>query len=98
MAKIIAMASFIRRTGLFSSLLHESLHPLIDGFAQSPEVRRALKARSDEKRRDNSFALAVLILNIVDPAMGNGHFLVRATEWLAEEIIYHPTTRTMHET
>lgn len=78
-------------------LLRESLQPLIDEIKASPEVQAALKAKSDEKRRDNSFALAVLRLNLLDPAMGSGHFLVRATEWLAEQIVYHPTTRTMTE-
>ena len=34
---------------------------------------------------------------IVDPAMGSGHFLVRAVEWLADRIIDHPTTRRMTE-
>lgn len=29
--------------------------------------------------------------------MGSGHFLVRATEWLAEQIVHHPTTRVMTE-
>jgi hypothetical protein len=78
-------------------LVREALQPLIDEIEGSPEVRAARKARSDEKRRDNSFALAVLGLNLVDPAMGSGHFLVRATEWLAEQVVYHPTTRIMTE-
>jgi hypothetical protein len=34
---------------------------------------------------------------LVDPAMGSGHFLVRATEWLGEKIMGHPTTRPMTE-
>ena len=74
-------------------LLRESLQPLVDEICASREVEAALKAKSEEKRRDNSFAHAVLRLNLVDPAMGSGHFLVRATEWLAEQILYHPTTR-----
>ncbi|MGD0651019.1 MAG: hypothetical protein ABSA97_07750 [Verrucomicrobiia bacterium] len=78
-------------------LLRESLQPLIDEIHASREVQPALKAKSEEKRRDNSFAHAVLQLNLVDPAMGSGHFLVRATEWLAEQILYHPTTRLMTE-
>ena len=77
--------------------IREVLQPLIDEIEKQPEVVAALKAKSDEKIRDNSFALAVLRLNLVDPAMGSGHFLVRATEWLAEQIVYHPTTRTMTE-
>jgi len=79
-------------------LLRETVQPLLDEIEASPEVQAALRAKSEEKRRDNSFALAVLKLNIVDLAMGSCHFQVRATEWLAEEIVYHPTTRLMTET
>ena len=78
-------------------LVRETLNRQIARIEQSPEVRRALDARSEERRRDNSFAMAVLQLNIVDPAMGSGHFLVRATEWLADKIMKHPTTRSMTE-
>ncbi len=43
--------------------------------------------------KDGSFANKVLKLNICDPAMGSGHFLVEAAQYLAEEIAYHPTTQ-----
>ena len=43
--------------------------------------------------KDNSFATEVLKLNICDPAMGSGHFLVEAVQYLADEIAYHPTTQ-----
>jgi hypothetical protein len=78
-------------------LVRETLQPLIDEIEAGAQVQQALRARSLEQKRDNSFALAVLQLNLVDPAMGSGHFLVRATEWLAEQIVYHPTTRLMTE-
>jgi len=42
--------------------------------------------------KDASFAEEVLKLNICDPAMGSGHFLVEAVQYLADEIAYHPTT------
>ncbi|MBI4680906.1 MAG: N-6 DNA methylase, partial [Nitrospirae bacterium] len=42
--------------------------------------------------KDDSFAKEVLKLNICDPAMGSGHFLVEAVQFLADEIAYHPTT------
>ena len=42
--------------------------------------------------KDDSFAKEVLKLNICDPAMGSGHFLVEAVQYLADEIAYHPTT------
>jgi hypothetical protein len=78
-------------------LIRETLSPLLDQIHQSPDVQRAIAAASEERRRDNSFALALLRLNLVDPAMGSGHFLVRATEWLADRIMQHPTTRPMTE-
>lgn len=78
-------------------LLRETVQPLLDELESTDAVQTALAAKSDEKKRDNSFALAVLRLNLVDPSMGSGHFLVRCTEWLAEQIVYHPTTRLMTE-
>jgi hypothetical protein len=77
--------------------IREALQPLIDEIEKQPAVQAALNAKSDEKKRNNSFALAVLRLNVCDPAMGSGHFIVRTTEWLADQIVYHPTTRTMTE-
>jgi hypothetical protein len=78
-------------------LIRETLEPLLDQIESGSEVQAALNARSTDKRRDNSFALSVLRLNLVDPAMGSGHFLVRATEFLAQKIVGHTTTRTMTE-
>jgi hypothetical protein len=78
-------------------LLRETVTPLVDEIERSPTVQAALAAKSDEKRRDNSFAHGVLHLNLLDPAMGSGHFLVRATEWLADKIVRHDTTRRMTE-
>jgi len=78
-------------------LIREAVTPQLDRIEQSDDVQRSLSARSEERRRDNSFALGVLRLNLVDPAMGSGHFLVRATEWLANKIMQHPTTRPMTE-
>jgi len=65
-----------------------TLGPLCAEINKSSEVQGAIK----REVKDNSFAEAVLKLNILDPAMGSGHFLVRATEFLADEIVRHPTT------
>ncbi|MBI2844473.1 MAG: Eco57I restriction-modification methylase domain-containing protein [Armatimonadetes bacterium] len=78
-------------------LVKETLQPLIDEIDFSTPVQAALNAKSIERKQDDSFALAVLGLSIVDPAMGSEHFLVRATEWLAEQIVYHPTTKLKTE-
>jgi len=40
----------------------------------------------------DSFAETVLRLNVCDPAMGSGHFLVEAVAFLAEAVATHPTT------
>ncbi|MFH0765519.1 MAG: Eco57I restriction-modification methylase domain-containing protein, partial [Calditrichota bacterium] len=71
-------------------ILQETLKPLLDEIERSEAVQNAKQKDID----DNSFAEAVLKLRILDPAMGSGHFLVGATEYLADEIAYHPTTKT----
>jgi len=54
------------------------------------EIENRVKANDG---KDNAFADEVLKLNICDPAMGSGHFLVEATNYLADHIVYHPTTK-----
>ena len=56
-------------------LIRETLEPLLEEIEQSDAVRRAQREKSTERQHDNSFAFAVLNLNLVDPAMGSGHFL-----------------------
>lgn len=70
-------------------LVEKALQPLIEKIEDSEDVARAKKSGL----KDDSFANHVLNLNVLDPAMGSGHFLVRATEWLADQIVYHQTTK-----
>lgn len=74
-------------------IVEQTLLPLLDEIERSQAVRAAC----DAKRQDNSFADAVLALNVCDPAMGSGHFLVEATTVLADHIAAHPTTLRLHE-
>jgi type I restriction-modification system DNA methylase subunit len=56
-----------------------------------PEEQTAL-----EERRlavAGAFSDRVLALSVLDPAMGSGHFLIRACQYLAEEIATNPFTR-----
>lgn len=62
---------------------------------------RALGAAADEERAtltkeleglQRSFDDRILELKILDPAMGSGHFLIRACQYLAEEIATNPYT------
>ncbi len=61
------------------------------------ESREPVKTSSAASKKDNSFANEVLKVNICDPAMGSGHFLVEATTYLADQIVYHPTTKFQAE-
>ena len=74
-------------------IVEQTLTPLLDEIEQGEIVRAARAA----KLQDNSFAEAALVLNVCDPAMGSGHFLVEATTFLADHIAAHPTTRRLHD-
>ena len=74
-------------------IVEQTLTPLLDEIECIDPVRAARQA----KRQDNSFAAAVLALNVCDPAMGSGHFLVEALTFLADHIAAHPTTRRLHD-
>lgn len=41
-------------------------------------------------RLESDFANRILRLNVLDPAMGSGHFLIRACQYIAEEIATNP--------
>ncbi len=69
-------------------IVEKTLGPLLVDIGQHTDVKAG---------KDNSFASEVLKLNICDPAMGSGHFLVEATTYLADHIVYHPTTKFQAE-
>jgi hypothetical protein len=65
------------------------------------EARTALETAAAAERQqweaklqalEGSFVDRVLGLKVLDPAMGSGHFLIRACQYLAEEIATHPFT------
>jgi hypothetical protein len=93
-AALQATGTFYTPDFIVRYLVEEALRSLIEEI----ECTEPVRAARNEERKDNSFALAVLKLNILDPAMGSGHFLVRATEWLAYRIVDHPTTKFQIET
>jgi len=74
-------------------IVEQTVAPLL----QEIEQREPVKAARAAGKQDNSFACEVLKLNICDPAMGSGHFLVEATTVLADQIVYHPTTKFQAE-
>ena len=74
-------------------IVEQTVTPLLEEIEQ----REPVKAARAAGRQDNSFADEVLKLDICDPAMGSGHFLVEATTFLADQIVYHPTTKFQAE-
>ncbi len=56
--------------------------------AASDDKRTQLKNELELLKLD--FDDRVLNLSVLDPAMGSGHFLIRACQYLAEEIATHP--------
>ena len=65
-------------------IFENTLGPLLADMEQCGDVKAG---------KENSFAREILKLNICDPAMGSGHFLVEVTIYLADYIVYHPTTQ-----
>jgi type I restriction-modification system DNA methylase subunit len=74
-------------------IVERTLTPLL----RELEQREPVQSARANGRQDNSFANEALKLNLCDPAMGSGHFLVEATVFLADHIVYHPTTRFQAE-
>lgn len=69
-----------------SYIVEGTLRPILDRLdAETAPL-------SPEAEPDDRFAEAVMRLNLCDPAMGSGHFLVEAVALLAETVAAHPTT------
>lgn len=77
-------------SGISDALRHEieeaeRQHDGAQGEVREETLRQLGKLRSDYDDR-------ILRLRVLDPAMGSGHFLIRACQYLAEEIATHPNT------
>lgn len=82
-------------------IVERTLRPLCNSISESlySEVAEAQReydsspeafAASRLERLKRDFDDRILQLRIIDPAMGSGHFLLRACQHLAEEIATHP--------
>jgi Eco57I restriction-modification methylase len=59
---------------------------------ESASVEDKLTRRQELEELQGSFDDRILELKVLDPAMGSGHFLIRACQYLAEEIATNPYT------
>jgi len=95
-----ATGSYYTPDYIVKYIVEQTLGPLADAQAEAVDKEiAALKARNkggarrtraykDELTRlQNSFADRVLALDVLDPAMGSGHFLVEATDYLARRVV-----------
>jgi type I restriction-modification system DNA methylase subunit len=95
-----ATGSYYTPDYIVKYIVEQTLGPLADAQAEAVEAEiAALKARNkgaarrtkayqDEMARlQKGFADQVLALNVLDPAMGSGHFLVEATDYLARRVV-----------
>ena len=75
-------------------IVSHTLQPLLDTLSppSSPFLPREGAPLAAGVGSPDSFANAVLQLNVCDPAMGSGHFLVEAVAYLAEAVALHETT------
>jgi len=66
----------------------------IVGRTLEPLVTSASDAAGDD---GEGFVASVLRLRVLDPAMGSGHFLVEAADYLATQIATHPAVEAVAE-
>ncbi len=94
--------SFYTPQALVDLIVDQTLKPLVDARRQAFETKAA-KLKHDRRRKSDRKAdlrrldpaEAVLELKVLDPAMGSGHFLVSAVDFLVDAVMdlleYAPT-------
>lgn len=101
-----ASGSYYTPNHIVDHIVHQTLSPLCRDIGEqleqeiqvlegrledvAPKDREQMQARIDCLR--TKYDDRVLSLRILDPSMGSGHFLLRACQYLAEEIATHKYT------
>jgi len=98
-----ASGSYYTHDDLVKLLIAESLTPLIGeqwaAFEQRFQVLRAERGGVNLRRHAleaNDPAAVILSLRLCDPAMGSGHFLVTAVDYLADEVLEKIASAATH--
>lgn len=105
-----ASGSYYTPDHIVNHIVEETLRPLCKSVATrlEAEIReegeRLQNAQGEAREKhaarlqqlQSDFDDRILQLKILDPAMGSGHFLIRACQRLAEEIATHPYTGDEH--
>ncbi len=70
-------------------IVEHTLGPLVEDAREKANLRMSESANGESANRQ-TFVEAILNLKVLDPAMGSGHFLVEATEFLALKLATDP--------
>jgi hypothetical protein len=70
--------------------LKAEIGAVVDDLRTSPDSAERQQLEARRLQLEQSFDERVMCLRILDPAMGSGHFLLSACQYLAEEIATHP--------
>ncbi|MBK7216593.1 MAG: Eco57I restriction-modification methylase domain-containing protein [Candidatus Promineofilum sp.] len=83
-----ATGSYYTPDTIVKYIVEQTLGPLVEE-AWKQATRGEGRGASEEKTAavGRRFAAGVLALNVLDPAMGSGHFLVEATNFLARALV-----------
>lgn len=87
-----ASGSYYTPDHIVNHIVEKALGPLCRRVSDQLEVEVEAASGAEAARLRTEFDDRLLKLRIVDPAMGSGHFLLRACAYLAEEIATHPMT------
>jgi len=86
-----ATGSYYTPQYIVEYIVSNTLGPLVEEAVERVRVRaRAAKGKTARNSAEQSLANEILNLKVLDPAMGSGHFLVEATEFLALELATDP--------
>lgn len=102
-----ATGSYYTPDHIVDYIVENTLGPLCNSIAKQlsdelEETELSVKSASENERAElhrqisrlrGDFDDRVLNLRVLDPSMGSGHFLIRACQYLAEEIATNPHTQ-----
>jgi type I restriction-modification system DNA methylase subunit len=91
-----ATGSYYTPQYIVEYIVKHTLGPLVERVSEAANERgsEGARGRGGEAVNGQAFVEAILDLKCLDPAMGSGHFLVEATEFLALELATDPYVTT----
>jgi type I restriction-modification system DNA methylase subunit len=86
-----ATGSYYTPQYIVEYIVDNTLGPLVEEAREQVKARaKGARGKAARARAEQSFVEEILSLKALDPAMGSGHFLVEATEYLARALATDP--------